>query len=186
MRPVLGARSTRRKIATGLTAVGLVTAALVVASPTAQATVSPSAPKGASRTTFVIPAGGRAMSIKSGASTLRVMAAPNVVTSCTLTAYQPFRYLTNPSGGGEQGDADITCNQAVVSLYLEVKLYRNGVQVASNSDTNSGSSSISVYTEYPVEASGAYRTSADGDWTASDNSGILPLQYSSTAYYSCC
>lgn len=174
-----------KRTAAALAAAGLASGLLVVASPTAQAASLPTEAKIASRSTFVVPAG-KTTTISSGVSSLRVAAALSGVTSCTLTAYQPFRYLTNPSGGGETGFAIITCNQPVVSLYLNVALYRNNVQVASNSDSNSGSSSITVGADYPVMASGAYRTSASGSWAAYDNSGYLPQQYSSTAYYSCC
>ncbi len=166
-------------------AAGLASGLLAVASPTAQAASLPAGAKVASRSTFVIPPG-KATSVTTGGSTLRVTAALSGVTTCSLTAYQPYRYYTNPSGGGETGFAIITCNQPVVSLSLSMALYRNNVQVASNSDSNSDSSSITVSADYPVVASGAYRTSASGAWAAYDNSGYLPQQYSSTAYYSCC
>lgn len=125
---------------------------------------APSATGPASRT-FTIPAGTATYSSSGRGGHVAVTKTPAQVAqtvTCTINVSTPLRYYGGPYGGGEEGLANVQCTAAVYAIVVEVDLFRNGVDVASNVNTVYGGYLAGVDTEYPVSP-GSYQAAAVTD-----------------------
>ncbi len=137
---------------------------------------------------YVIPIGAHSVSASVGGTRVSIVpaktAAPATTNTCTLTVDTPFRYYGGPYGGGEEAIADITCTLPVQELDIAVGLYRGGVLVASNTNTNYSNYFINVNVDYPVSA-GNYQTGGLGDVYWGDGTvSELGEDYSDSVYLS--
>ncbi|MFI9649305.1 hypothetical protein ACIHAA_23785 [Streptomyces sp. NPDC052040] len=146
------------------------TAFAVLGTPAAHAATRPAAHTG----TFTIPAGQRSatMSLEGASVTVvrSVHASPKDATTCSVTAYNPYR---TPSGG-VGGGVGVSCNGRSASINVVAALYRNGSLITSSQVTvyNTTFGGTTAQTAYQ---SGKWKTGGvstyvgyDGGATATD------------------
>jgi hypothetical protein len=124
---------------TGAVAV-LAIATTVMATPAAMAATarplaahaSASADFTSARESVTIPAGAAVFHGSAGSARFTIISSPDMrppTFTCTVDAEPAM----GTSTGGEEGIADIECNQTVSEIFLTVYLYENGTVVSSNS-----------------------------------------------------
>ncbi len=100
-----------------------------------------------------------------------------VTITCTLPAPpNPFEFFGGPSGGGEEGIANISCTGTVYEIQIVVGLFLNGTEVSANSNTVFSTTTASADTTYPL-SSGNYETCAIAQvtWTFGGSSSTTPV-----------
>jgi len=138
--------------------------------------------------TFTIPAGTRSRTFGSRGAHITVIKSatrtPQTI-NCTVDPETPAVYSGEPYGGGEYGVAEVDCSAVVYEIEVEVALFRNGVQVTYNSNTEYETTEASAVTDYPLSP-GDYATAAEGIITATygGSATTSPVYESNTVYLS--